>query len=249
MALLAFGCRADPTAARAPSAAPAPLAVPQPPHAAQSPTAAQPSAPSAVAPAGALLVDFEDAAPITRWLGTARNEAAAPGAPGPEWFAAQDSIGDPTRFVYRRWFDPAERTSAYRIQWGNGVLLKNGWISVRVRADVGENDQGGGIAWRVRDNANYYVARYNPLEQNLRCYVVKDGVRTQLASAGPFSIPTGQWFKLDVQLQDERCVVALDGAKRLEVSNSTFLDAGGVGLWVKDDAFTSFDDLVIRADE
>jgi hypothetical protein len=200
-------------------------------------------------PAGALVVGFEDPSALARWLGDAANEPEPPGGAQPEWFAAQDTVGDRDRFVFRRAWNPPGRESEYRLCWGNGTRLKNGWVSVRVRAEAGERDQGGGIAWRVRDRSNYYLARYNPLERNLRCYTVRGGVRTQLASAEGIAIPVGQWFKLDVRVDGEKFTIALDGAKRLEVHNSLFSDLGGVGLWVKDDSVCSFDDLVIRADE
>lgn len=200
-------------------------------------------------PAGALVIGFDDASAVASWLGDANNERAAPDGAQPEWFAAQDTLGDRESFVFRRAWNPPLRASEYRLCWGNGVRAKNGWVSVRVRADAGEHDQGGGIAWRVRDRSNYYLARYNPLERNLRCYAVQDGVRTQLASAEGIEIPCGQWFKLDVRMSGEKFEVAIDGAKRLELYHSLFGDVGGVGLWVKDDAVCSFDDLVIRADE
>jgi hypothetical protein len=46
-------------------------------------------------------------------------------------------------------------------------------VSVAVRADGGEVDQGGGPMWRVQDADNYYVCRFNPLESNFRVYFVQ----------------------------------------------------------------------------
>src|SRR5438309_9142814 len=37
-------------------------------------------------------------------------------------------------------------------------------ISVKLKALAGEHDQGGGLVWRARDAKNYYVARFNHLE-------------------------------------------------------------------------------------
>src|SRR3954466_12529671 len=39
-------------------------------------------------------------------------------------------------------------------------------LSVRVKAISGEKDRGGGLVWRYRDKNNYYVCRWNPLENN-----------------------------------------------------------------------------------
>src|SRR5947207_3078222 len=45
-------------------------------------------------------------------------------------------------------------------------------LTVRLKAVGGMRDQGGGLVWRCRDQNNYYVARWNPLEDNFRVYHV-----------------------------------------------------------------------------
>ena len=98
-------------------------------------------------------------------------------------------------------------------------------------------------AWRVRDARNYYVCRVNPLESNYRVYVVKDGVRRQLATA-LCSVETGTWHRLEVEHVGDRITCWLDGRKLLEANDATLTEAGGLGLWTKADARTSFDDFV-----
>ena len=39
------------------------------------------------------------------------------------------------------------------------------------------------MVWRASDAKNYYIARYNPLEDNYRVYKVEEGRRTQLGNA------------------------------------------------------------------
>jgi hypothetical protein len=39
------------------------------------------------------------------------------------------------------------------------------------------------LVWRASDSNNYYVARYNPLEDTYRAYKVKKGRRIQLQNA------------------------------------------------------------------
>src|SRR5215468_3194467 len=56
-------------------------------------------------------------------------------------------------------------------------------ISVDLKAVAGETDQGGGIVWRAKDAKNYYLARYNPLEDNYRLYHVVGGKRTLIQNA------------------------------------------------------------------
>jgi hypothetical protein len=114
-------------------------------------------------------------------------------------------------------------------------------LEVRLRAIDGVIDQGGGLVWRARDARNYYIARYNPLEDNLRVYTVKDGVRAQLQSADVPSVEG--WRVLRVTMRGDEIVVFLDGRERLRVRDATFGGPGRIGLWTKADARTWFDDL------
>lgn len=118
-------------------------------------------------------------------------------------------------------------------------------LSVRVRADSGEEDQGGGVVWRAQGPDDYYVARWNPLEDNLRVYKVVAGVRALLQSAETRA-DARAWHLLEVSMQDDRVTVALDGERLLDTRDGTFPAAGRVGLWTKADAGTWFDDLEVR---
>ncbi len=131
----------------------------------------------------------------------------------------------------------------YNLCWAPGVGMEDGTISVRVRADSGKIDQGGGLIWRAKDAANYYLARYNPIEKNFRLYCVKDGKRTQLADGGTVAIEPGQWFVMKVAFSGDRMEAWLDFRKLLEARDETFKGVGGVGLWTKADAASSFDDF------
>ena len=121
-------------------------------------------------------------------------------------------------------------------------------LSVFVFARAGVEDQGGGLLWRARDADNYYVARWNPLEDNLRLYTVVDGERTLLASADVAARPE-VWHRLEVRTRGESITLRFDGVARLEVRDGTFADAGHVGLWTKADAATLFDRLEVVAIE
>jgi hypothetical protein len=135
---------------------------------------------------------------------------------------------------------------AFNLCWRKSPPFKDGTLHVAVRADDGQIDQGGGLAWRIRDAQNYYICRFNPLESNIRVYFVKDGKRVQLATA-TVKAKAGEWHHLEVDHAGKHIVCSLDGKKLLEVDDATFPDEGGVGLWTKADARTSFDDLSIGA--
>jgi hypothetical protein len=133
----------------------------------------------------------------------------------------------------------------FNVHWSATPSFGSGKLSVAVRADGGEIDQGGGLMWRVQDENNYYVCRINPLEANYRVYVVKDGVRRQLATALA-DVEAGRWYTLEVEHRGDEITCSLDGKALLHATDATIPAAGGVGLWTKADARTSFDDLAIR---
>jgi hypothetical protein len=126
-----------------------------------------------------------------------------------------------------------------------GTRYKDLDLSIRVKAVEGKNDQGGGVVWRARDKNNYYIARFNPLEPNLRVYKVEDGKRTQLDHA---EAPGDRdWHTIRITMSGREIIGYLDGKKLLEAEDSTFPDAGKIGVWSKSDAQSYFDDLTVTA--
>ena len=126
--------------------------------------------------------------------------------------------------------------------------FRNGTITVKVKAGTGEVDRGGGPIWRVQDANNYYVARWNPLEDNLRIYYVKDGRRVQLASADVETSPT-QWHAIAIEHDGDQMTCSFDGRQLLSVKDATIGREGGVGVWTKADAASSFDDFAVEIED
>ena len=114
-------------------------------------------------------------------------------------------------------------------------------VSVKFKAVGGKIDQGGGVVWRAKDAKNYFLCRYNPLEENLRVYKVVDGKRIVLESIDIEH--TAGWHTLRAAMGDDRITVFYDGEARASILNDTFMNAGMVGLWTKADAQTYFDDF------
>lgn len=121
-------------------------------------------------------------------------------------------------------------------------------LSVKIKANSGKQDQGGGLIWRVTDQDNYYICRINPLEDNFRVYKVVEGKRTQLESAG-VKLEAGKWYTLRAVMVGDQIACFLDGKKMLEARDDTFKGAGNIGLWTKADAASSFDDLAVTPTE
>ncbi|MCB9891966.1 MAG: hypothetical protein H6832_12350 [Planctomycetes bacterium] len=131
----------------------------------------------------------------------------------------------------------------YNLLLAPGKFAPDVDLHVRLRADTGQEDQGGGLVWRAKDASSYYVTRWNPLEDNLRVYKVVDGVRTQLASADVKVEPT--WHALSVLARGTSIEIEFDGRRVLQVEDATFSGGGMVGFWTKADASSLFDDFIV----
>lgn len=118
---------------------------------------------------------------------------------------------------------------------GTHIDLAVSFLSVSGKADMG-----GGLVWRARDDRNYYLARANPLEQNIRLYYVAKGVRKILKNHD--QIIDMKWHWLRVRHQGCQIKVFYDDKELFDVCDETFTE-GRVGLWTKSDAVTYFDNL------
>ena len=122
---------------------------------------------------------------------------------------------------------------------------KNLKAEIRFKAVGGKVDRAGGIAVRVEDPDNYYIARANALENNVRFYRVVTGKRQQLGSAD-IRVTSDEWHTLALEAKGQRFAVTYDGAALFEVTDDTFTAAGGVALWTKADSVTRFEQISIQ---
>jgi len=133
----------------------------------------------------------------------------------------------------------------------NRATYRDGELSVKFKTVAGRADQPAGIVWRYRDPDNYYLVRANALENNIVMYRVQDGHWVPLAPRGKPSqyygvrhrIPAHTWSILKVSFRKSRFEVYFDHRKVFEAEDSTFAQAGKVGLWTKADSVTYFDDF------
>lgn len=138
--------------------------------------------------------------------------------------------------------------SCYNLLVLDKFSYKDFTVSVKIKAISGEEDQGGGLVWRYIDKDNYYIARYNPLENNLRFYSVVNGSRKQLESVGS-AIKQGEWFTMTVEMEENKVTCSLNGEKLIDLTDDAFKSGGLIGFWTKADAVTYFDDLKITTEK
>jgi hypothetical protein len=130
---------------------------------------------------------------------------------------------------------------AYKLVLIQGTESENVDFSVKLLPIDGKADMGGGLIWRATDDRNYYLARANPLEQNIRIYRVVKGVRHMLKNFDHI-INVRQWHQLRVRMEGCNIHVSFDERPVFKLCDETFTK-GRIGLRTKSDAVTHFDDL------
>ena len=123
-----------------------------------------------------------------------------------------------------------------------GPALKDLRLSVRCKPISGKVDQGCGLVWRLKDADNYYVARANALEDNVRLYHVAKGSRRQFGSWSG-KVKSGVWHELAIESVGDHLQVFFNGMKIIDEHDKTFTEAGRFGVWTKADSVIAFDDL------
>lgn len=191
-------------------------------------------------------LDFSDGAVGQPPKGFEFGHTAKAGAPG-KWIVQAEGSNK-----YLAQVDPDNTRSRFPVAVVSDVNAADVDLSVRFKPVSGRVDQAAGLVWRFQNEDNYYIVRANALENNVVLYKVEKGTRTDLPVKGEgrtygkkAQVPSGQWSTLRVVAAGPRFDVYLNGTKLYEVEDSTFSQAGKVGVWTKADSVTQFDDLTI----
>ena len=103
----------------------------------------------------------------------------------------------------------------------DGFEARDVQVAVAFKPVSGRVDQAAGIVVRLKDADNYYIARANALEDNVRLYKVVGGKRSQFAGTD-VEIPLGRWQTLGLGVQGDRLEVRLNGNVLFEAHDRTF---------------------------
>jgi hypothetical protein len=159
-----------------------------------------------------------------------------------EWTVTADSTAFAGRVIEQTSTDSTDYRFPLAIH--ESLSASNLNAEIRFKTVAGKIDQAAGIVVRLQDADNYYVARANALEDNVRFYRVVDGRREQLDGAN-LRVTPNEWHLLGLRAEGERFTVSYDGKTLFNVTDKTFVEAGGVALWTKADSVTRFDQVTI----
>jgi len=179
------------------------------------------------------------------------------GAPPPGWTATQTGSGTAKWAIEKDESTPSKPNAlkqsgqaTFPVCIKNDTNLKDGFVEVKFKPVAGKEDQAGGVIWRAKDSNNYYIARANALEGNVVLYKTVNGKRSPLDIVGRKGgygvkepVASGQWHTLRVELAGNHFKLSFDGKHLFDVEDTTFTEAGKVGVWTKADSVTLFDDF------
>ena len=171
--------------------------------------------------------------------------ATLTGSGDPKWTVEDDATAPSKSKVLKQ-----SGRATYPLLLKNDSSIKDGFVEVKFKAIAGSQDRAAGIVWRAKDANNYYVTRANALEDNVVLYKTVNGIRSPLDIVGrkggygtDIKVPANIWHSLRIDFKGARFSVSFNGKQLFEVEDSTFADAGKVGLWTKADSVTLFDEV------
>ena len=175
------------------------------------------------------------------------------GAPPPGWTATKTGTGAAKWTIENDDTAPSKPNvlkqsgqATYPVCIKDDTNLKDGFVEVKFKPISGKEDQAGGLIWRAKDPNNYYIARANALEDNVTIYHTINGQRTEKKRTN-LRVASNQWHTLRVDFQGNHFTVTFDSKKAIDWDDTTFTDAGKVGVWTKADSVTLFDDFTYGA--
>ena len=123
---------------------------------------------------------------------------------------------------------------------------RNVYVSIRFMPVAGTVDQAGGVIARFTPAGDYYLARANALENNVRFYRVVAGKRQMIAGVDA-NVSSRAWHTLGIAARDDRFIILFDGRELFGATDASLPGPGRIGLWTKADSVTWFESIKIKS--
>jgi hypothetical protein len=163
----------------------------------------------------------------------------------PGTWVVRDAEGAPDGLHVLVQTDTDDTDSRFPIAVAEEPQLADLRLTVRGRPLSGVLDQVVGVVFRYRDEDNYYLARTNIIEGNIRLYHVTKGQRQQIGN-WKGAVAADVWQTLQVEAHGDHLTVSYDGRVVIDMHDATITGPGRVGVWTKSDSLTEFDQLVVE---
>lgn len=168
----------------------------------------------------------------------------------PRWEIRKDPSARTQPYVFAPvGSDPHEQGFSLAIL--NAMSLRDGDISVRFKPVSGQDDQGGGLVFRYRDERNYYLVRADARNRQVSVYRVENGRTIPIQPRGlpastfgvKHNILPNTWSILKISVRGSWFQVYVNHRRILQADDSASPSSGKVGLLTVNDSVTYFDDF------
>jgi len=192
-------------------------------------------------PSSAQTVTFADS-PVGALPESFESSRTGKGAPA-EWKVVSDASADGGKALAQLSTDRTDYRFPLAVY--KPVSAKDVEVTAHCKPVAGKVDQACGVAVRLSTPDDYYIARANALEDNVRFYRVVKGKREEIRGVN-VKVASNEWHTLGLKAEGDRFTVSFDGKQLFTATDKTFADSGKVALWTKADSITHFDRLEIR---
>jgi len=126
----------------------------------------------------------------------------------------------------------------YKDLWARNII-----VASRLKLMNGST-KSAGIAARLVNAGNYYVAVANALEGRVDLFRFIEGQRKRIAGLEA-DVTKQRWHSLQLAVNENRFTVSIDGVPLFDAYDSALMKEGQVALWTEEDNIARFDDLTI----
>lgn len=165
-------------------------------------------------------------------------------------FASSISIGitqTMARFMgkrYQEFLDNIEAYCYFPLIIAKDSNMADGSAEVLVKPLAGTIDQAGGLAFAIRDWANYFVLRINALENNATLFEFRNGKRFERQGIET-PVIRDQWHHLRIETEAQQIRAFLNDRQIMAWQAESSL-TGYLGVWTKADSVTLFKGLAMQ---
>jgi hypothetical protein len=164
---------------------------------------------------------------------------AGDGKPG-EWSIIDNDAG---RTLAQIDPEPVENHLSFAIY--RSFSGRDVYVSTRFMTLSGKIEQAAGVFVRFRSIDDYYAARANALENNVKLYRVAAGKRKMIGCM-EINVSGQAWHTLGIAAREDRLTVFFDGRELFVATDRRFPGPPGkVGLWTQADSLTWFESLQV----
>jgi len=120
-----------------------------------------------------------------------------------------------------------------------GETFNDFTLATQFKIVDGKDEQMAGIAFRIKDEKNYYYVRASALGNTFNFFKIVDGQR-KAPVGNKVEIRKGVWHQMTIECKGTRIRALLNGKEVIPALDDPTFSSGKIGFWTKSDAVSYF---------